>query len=142
MAFNLGKITGTENMLQEQLYVHHLEDLNSLCNSSTIAIKKKSGEQRIITDFKATNKVILPKDSLHSGISLSYLICEGWFIVVIDLNICLFTILLQREQRKICLECPLKIISSPKVPLENSSIRNVKQPHLVSIFCISIRAKQ
>ena len=54
----------------------------------------------MVTDLRATKKVIQPMRPLQSGIPLPTLLPKGWPLLVIGLKDCFFTILLQEKDRE------------------------------------------
>ena len=94
------KLQALEQLVQEQLDAHHIEESTSPWNSPVFVVKKKSGKWRMVTDLRAVNKVIQPMGPLQSGIPLPSLLPKGWPLIVIDLKDCFFTIPLQEKDRE------------------------------------------
>lgn len=63
-----------------------MEELTSPMNSPLFVIKKKYGNQRMVTDLRATNMVIQIMGFLYPGIPLPSLLLKRWTIVLIDMK--------------------------------------------------------
>ena len=55
MAFYGRETAGREQLVQEQLDDHHIEESTSPWNSRVFVVKNKSGKWRMVTDLRAVN---------------------------------------------------------------------------------------
>ena len=101
------KIQALEQLVQEKLDAHHIEESIIPWNSPVFVVKTKSGKWRMMTDLRAVNNIIQPMSPLKSGISLPSLLPKEWPLIVIDLKDCFFIFFpytfSSKGQRKICL---------------------------------------
>ena len=65
-----------EQLVQEQLDAHNMEESTSPWNSPLFVIKKKFGKWRMVTDIRAVNMVVQPFGLLQYGIILPYLLLK------------------------------------------------------------------
>ena len=88
-------------------------------------IKKKSGKWRLLQDLRAVNKTMHDMGALQPGLPSSVAVPEGYYVIVIDLKDCFFTIKLQKTHKDLFSAFPPLIFkghfkgingrSSPKV---------------------------
>ena len=89
------------------------KNLTALKILFVFAVKKKSGEWRMVTDLRAVNKVIQAMDSTQSGIPLPSLLFKGWPLIVVYLKDYFFTLNLQAKDKKIGFIVPTYNNSQP-----------------------------
>ena len=94
-----GILQALEQLVQEQLGAHHIEESTNPRNSPVFVVKKKFGKWRMVTDLRAISKIIQPFGPPQYEIPLPSLLSKGWPLTVIDLKDYFFTIPLQEKGR-------------------------------------------
>lgn len=96
MAPNRRKIQAVEQFVAEQVKLGHLES-NSPWNTHIFTIKKKSGKWRLLQDLRAINSTMYDMGALQPGLPSPLTVPENYFIIIIDLQDCFFTIKLNPQ---------------------------------------------
>ena len=86
------KLEATEELIDTQLKLKHIEESYSLWNSPIFVIKKKSGKWHLLTDLRKVNASMKPMGALQPGITSPTTLPQNWHIIIIDLQDCFFTI--------------------------------------------------
>lgn len=97
MAPNRRKIQAVEQFVAEQVKLGHLEESNSPWNTHIFTIKKKSGKWRLLQDLRAINSTMYDMGALQPGLPSPLTVPENYFIIIIDLQDCFFTIKLNPQ---------------------------------------------
>ena len=64
------KLKEAQELVQEQFITGHIGPSSSPWNTPIFVIKKKSGRWRLLQDFRAVNKVIIPTGALQPGLPI------------------------------------------------------------------------
>lgn len=86
------KLAHLEALVEEHLNVGHLVPSTSPWNTPVFTIPKKSGKWRLLQDLRAVNAVMQDMGPLQPGLPTPAMLPKDWYIVVIDLKDCFFTI--------------------------------------------------
>ncbi|TRZ06629.1 hypothetical protein HGM15179_020478 [Zosterops borbonicus] len=76
-----------------------MEPSTSPWNTPVFCIKKKSGKWRLLQDLQKVNTVMESMGTLQAGMPLPTMLPAEWLVLVVDLNICFFTIPLHPNDR-------------------------------------------
>lgn len=61
------KLQAAQELIDQQLFLHHIEPSTSPWNSPIFVIKKKSGKWRLLTDLRAVNSSLIQMGALQPG---------------------------------------------------------------------------
>ena len=100
------KILATEQLVQEQLALGHVEHSNLPWNSPIFVIKKKSGKWRLLQDLRKVNETMVVIGPLQPGLPSPKAIPKGAYKLIIDLKDCFYTIPLAPQ------DCPRLLLAS------------------------------
>ncbi|KFP05987.1 hypothetical protein N300_12677, partial [Calypte anna] len=87
-------------LVQEQVKQGHLRLSTSPWNTPIFVIKKKSGKYRLLHDLRAVNAQMHSMGALQPGLPSPAMLPENWFLLIIDLKDCFFTIALHEDDRQ------------------------------------------
>lgn len=103
--------------MQEQLEAGHIGPSTSPWNTPIFVIKKKSGKWRLLQDLGEVNKTMEPVGTTQPGLPSPVAIPKSWFMLIIDLKDCFFTILLHPK------DCKRFAFSVPSINLKELAHR-------------------
>ncbi|XP_051632954.1 uncharacterized protein LOC127466311 [Manacus candei] len=87
-------------LVSEQLQQGHLRLSTSPWNTPIFVIRKKSGKYRLLHDLRAVNAQMHTMGALQPGLPNPAMIPQNWFLLIIDLKDCFFTIALHEQDRQ------------------------------------------
>ena len=94
------KIQAIEELVKQQLEKGHIEESNSPWTSPVFVVKKKSGKWRLLQDLRAVNSTMHDMRALQPGLPSPVALSKRYYITVIDLQDCFFTVKLHPEDSK------------------------------------------
>lgn len=89
-----GKIQTVKSLVQEQLKKGHLEECKSSWNIPVFVTKKKSGKWRLLQNLRTIHETMYDTGAQQSGLPSPTAVPQGYYIIVIDLQDCFITIIL------------------------------------------------
>ncbi|XP_014108302.1 PREDICTED: endogenous retrovirus group K member 11 Pol protein-like [Pseudopodoces humilis] len=84
-------------LVKEQLQAKHIQPSLSPWNTPIFVIPKKSGKWRLLHDLRKVNNQMWAMGALQPGMPSPTMLPQEWYLLVIDLKDCFFTIPLQKE---------------------------------------------
>lgn len=94
------KLLAAQTLVQEQLYLGHIEPSTSPWNSPIFVIRKKSGKWRLLHDLRAINAQMKVMGAIQKGLPLLSALPKHWPAYVVDIKDCFFSIPLHPSDRE------------------------------------------
>lgn len=86
------KLQAAQELVTEQLSLGHIVPSTSPWNTPIFVIKKKSRKWRLLHDLRAINATMQPMGSVQPGVPLATAVPREWYLIVIDIKDCFFSI--------------------------------------------------
>ncbi|KFQ24883.1 hypothetical protein N332_10052, partial [Mesitornis unicolor] len=110
----LEKLQHLQVLINEQLLTGQVVPTTSPWNSPIFVIQKKSGKWYLLHDLRCINAVIIDMGPLQPGLPSPTIIPNDWYLTVIDLKDCFFTIPLDpNDAPKFAFSVPAVNVSEP-----------------------------
>lgn len=81
-----------QELVLEQLSLGRIMPSVSPWNTPIFVIKKKSGKWRLLHDLRAINATMQPMGAVQPGMPLATVVPREWYLIVIDIKDCFFSI--------------------------------------------------
>ena len=94
------KLLAAQELIMEQLTLGHIVPSTSPWNTPIFVIKKKSGKWRLLHDLRAINATMQPMGAVQPGVPLATAVPRDWYLIVIDIKDCFFSIPLHHQDSK------------------------------------------